>query len=82
MIKRDVRDTSTNYNMWDLFWTLNETNFILLKTTGYLNTNWIFDIKELLLILRYNKDIVACINILMNNMVSRVCFKIMQDENK
>lgn len=30
---------------------------------------------------RYNKDIAICINI-MDNMVSDICFKMIQDENK
>lgn len=56
---------------------------MFLKTIGHLNTDWIFDdTKELLLIFRYNKDTVVCINIFMDNTVSGICFKIIQDENK
>ena len=44
-----------------------------------MNTFWILDnTKELLLIFWYNKD-VACINILMHNMVSGGCFTVTQD---
>lgn len=48
-----------------------------------ISEHWIFDdIKELLFIFRYNKDTVVCINTFMDSMVSGICFKIIQDENK